>query len=122
MYVVTGTGSATSTTAAGSLPNNGLVIATNSSDTILRFFCRSDSLVADVGEILGLDGNVINSNVLFAITHSRPGEIQALNGGTQGALSSNEQGVYTCRIPDSTNAIRNINVGVYINGFNGELC
>ena len=77
--------------------------------------------MADVGEIVGQDGMVIDSNVRFAITHPRPGEIQVINGATQGALPNNEQGVYTFRIPDSTNVTRNINVGVYSNGFNSEL-
>ena len=75
----------------------------------------------NVGEILGLDGDVITSNVRFAITQPRPGEIQVINSAPQEALPSNEQGVYTFRIPDSTNVTRNINVGVYINGFNSEL-
>ena len=75
----------------------------------------------NVGEIIGLDGDIINSNVRFTITRPRPGEIQALNSAAQGALPSNEQGVYTFRIPDSTNAIQNINVGVYIIGFISEL-
>ena len=78
-------------------------------------------MMENVGEIIGLDGMVINSNVHFAITRPRPGEIQAINSATQGPLPSNEQGVYTCHIPDSTTTIRIINVGVYINGFNSEL-
>ena len=121
IYVVVGTSTSSATAAAGSLPNNGLVIATTGGGTFLRFLCRSDSMMANVGEIVGLDGMVINSNVRFAITHPRPGEIQAINSAIQGPFPSNEQGVYTCLIPESTNVTRNINVGVYISGFNSEL-
>ena len=77
-------------------------------------------MTEDVGEIIGLDDMAINSDVRFQITNPLPGEISVINTAAQGPLQNQEQGVYTCRIPDSTNAIRSINVGIYIPGFNSE--
>ena len=106
-----------------SLPNNGLVIATPTGDSLgrfLRIFCRSDSLMDNVGDIIGLDGTAIGSG-RFVIERAQPGEITMVNSDTEGPLPSNEQGVYTCRIPDSTDTIRNINIGIYIAGFHSKL-
>ena len=123
IYVFWGTSTPSSTDAAGSLPNNGLVIATPTGDSagrFLRIFCRSDSMMDNVGEIIGLDGTAIGSGRFF-IERPQPGEITMVNSATEGPLPSNEQGVYTCRIPDSTDTIQNINIGVYIAGFNSKL-
>ena len=37
-------------------------------------------------------------------------------------LTADDNGVYTCRIPDESGTIVDINIGVYQNGFTGELC
>ena len=119
IHIFRGTSTSSSTAAAGSLPNNGLVIAPSTGDAglFLRIFCRSDSMMDNVGNIIGLEDTVI-SNGHFEIERLQPGEITMI---TRGALPSNEQGVYTCRIPDSTATMRNINIGIYIAGFNGKL-
>ena len=77
-------------------------------------------MMENVGEIIGLDDTAISGGP-FLIERPLPGEITVENSVTQGALPSSDQGVYTCRIPDSTNTLRNINVGIYIAGFNSEL-
>ena len=41
--------------------------------------------------------------------------------GPQTALPASEQGVYTCQIPLQSGVMREVNIGVYPNGFNGEL-
>ena len=74
----------------------------------------------NVGDIIGLDGTVISSG-RFVIERPQPGEITMVNSVTEGPLPSNEQGVYTCHIPDSTDTMRNINIGVYVAGFNSKL-
>ena len=120
IHVFGGTSTSSSTVAAGSLPNNGLVIAPSGGDSnglFLRIFCRSDSMMDNVGNIIGLEDTVI-SNGHFEIERLQPGEITVV---TRGALPSTEQGVYTCRIPDSTDTIQNINIGIYVSGFNGKL-
>ena len=123
IHIFVGTSTPSSIDLAGSLPNNGLVIVYptgNSFGRFLRIFCRSDSMMDNVGDIIGLDGTVISSG-RFAIERAQPGEITMENSVTQGPLPSNEQGVYTCRIPDSTDTMRNINIGIYIAGFNSKL-
>ena len=123
IHVFRGTSTPSSSDTAGSLPNNGLVIATPTGDSegrFLRIFCRSDSMMDNVGDIIGLDATVIG-NDRFVIDRPQPGEIRMVNSATEGPLPSNEQGVYTCRIPDSTALMQNINFGIYIAGFNSKL-
>ena len=123
IHIYEGTSTPSSPAVAGSLPNNGLVIATATGDNegrFLRIFCRSDSMMDNIGDIIGLDDTAISSG-RFVIERPQPGEITMINSATEGPLPSNEQGVYTCRIPDSTDTMRNINIGVYIAGFNSKL-
>ena len=75
----------------------------------------------DVGQFIGLNGNALISNSFFAIARSQPGEITMVNTvGSQNTLPASEQGVYTCRIPLQSGEMRDINIGVYPNGFNSE--
>ena len=75
----------------------------------------------NVGELIGLDGSVVNSNNFFDIINPQPGELEVINiAGTHVAFTSSEQGVYTCRIPLQSGEIREINIGIYPSGFNSE--
>ena len=109
-------------TPRGNLPTNGLVISA-ASGTRLRFFCRSDSMSESVGQLIGLDGTTaVTSNNFFEIARSQPGELMVRNAaGHQSALTASQQGVYTCRIPLQNGQMREINVGVYPNGFSSKL-
>ena len=74
-----------------------------------------------VGELIGPNGMSVTTNEFFVIGRAQPGEISLVNSvANQTTLTSNEQGVYTCSIPDSANIVRNINIGIYLPGFNGE--
>ena len=106
-------------------PNNGLVI---SLDTVLgrrfRFYCRSNSLTFDVGELIGLDGSLVVANSFFNFeTPGNGGELRIENRADfEVPLTASEQGVYTCRIPlEGGEEIREINIGVYPSGFSSEL-
>ena len=109
----------------GSLPNNELVRFVDvGSGYRLHFFCRSDSMVENVGVLIGLDGNTTVGNTsFFEIANPQAGELTVFNmvGSQSATLPSSEQGVYTCRIPDSTSTMRDINVGIYGAAFNSEL-
>ena len=121
IHIFGGISTSSSTVAAGSLQNNGLVVTPSAGDSnglFLRIFSRSDSMMDNVGNITGLEDTVI-SNGHFAIEHPQPGEITMV---TRGPLPSNEQGVYTCRLPDSTDTMRNINITGNISGFTGDTC
>ena len=107
----------------GAQPNNGLVISNNpGSGRRFRFFCRSDNTTVGIGELLGLNGSVITNSDFFGFVRVTGGEFQVENFvDTHSALTDNEQGVYTCRIPLQSGVVREINIGVYPNGFSGEL-
>ena len=107
----------------GSQPNNGLVVSANpESGFRIRFFCRSDSLMRYVGELIGLDGNTFSGNDYLAIeTTGNGGELRIENTvGSQQPLPASEQGIYTCRIPLQSGVMVTINIGVYPIGYNCE--
>ena len=77
----------------------------------------------NVGELIGLDGiGITSNNFLFVSSVSLPGELNIFNGGglTTQTLGANQQGVYTCRIPDERGAVVSVNIGVYPIGFISE--
>ena len=111
----------------GSQPNNGLVrsivtLSTDPETRRLRFFCRSDSTVKDLGEVIGLEGTAITSTDVFEITTNsgNGGELEVVNFVGSEDVTSSEQGVYTCRIPLQSGEIREVNIGIYPNAFNCE--
>ena len=110
----------------GAQPNNGLVISTNPDDNGRRFFfdCRSNSLTPGVGEFIGLDNSPIVEDTDFFNFRSivRGGEISIENVvDSETLLPASQQGVYTCRMPFEGGGEGEINIGVYPNGFSGEL-
>ena len=87
----------------------------------MRFICRSDSTLPNVGELIGLGGAAITSNNFFNISNSNRGEVNVENVvGSQSNLTVSEQGVYTCRIPLESGEMREINIGIYPFGFTCE--
>ena len=108
---------------AGSQPNNGLVVSNDpGSGFRIRFFCRSDSLTFNVGELFGLDGNTFSGNDYLAINNpANGGELRIENVvGSQEPLPASEQGIHTCRIPLQSGVNVTINIGVYPIGFKCE--
>ena len=123
IYVNTGDGASNVV-----LPNNGIVIARNvgGGDRFI-FQCRSGSTGTDVGDIIGLDGNVLLIDSSEAgmtigglnIRRSSPATVVIRNRvGTEPDLTAADEGVYTCRIPDETGSDVDVNIGIYRNGFN----
>ena len=103
----------------GSLPDNGIVISLTTPGSVghyFRFYCRSDSMMNNVGMLIGPDGttvasgDVIQVEQLFFQLH-----IYAYND-----LTANDQGVYSCHIPLQSGEIRSINVGIYPSGFSSK--
>ena len=65
---------------------------------------------------------IVTSSFFGFETSTIGGEFRIENiVGPQTALPASEQGVYTCRIPLQSEVLREVNIGVYPNGFNGEL-
>ena len=110
----------------GSHPNNGLVrpivtTSTNSEVRRLRFFCRSDSTMANIGELIGLDGTAITCSGSFEIsTAGNVGELEVVNFVRSNNVTCSEQGVYSCRIPLQSGEIKDVNIGIYPSAFNCE--
>ena len=106
----------------GSLPNNGIIISLNTTENgfYFRFFCRSDSMMSNVGMLIGPDGTTVTTGDVFTIAHPQPGELTVENKLSQNVLTANDQGVYTCHIPFQSGETRNINVGIYPSGFNSK--
>ena len=105
----------------GSFSNNGLVVCLNHGHgRCFRFFCRSDSVLQSVGELVGLDGSTaVSTNKFFYIINRPFTQLTVYNWyGDQDPLPSSEQGVYTCRIPLQSGEMREINIGIYPPGFN----
>ena len=110
----------------GSRPNNGLVrpivtTSTNPEVRRLRFFCRSDSTMANTGELIGLDGTAITCSGSFEIsTAGNVGELEVVNFARSNNVTCSEQGVYSCRIPLQSGEIKDVNIGIYPSAFNCE--
>ena len=107
----------------GSLPDNGIVISLGTArfGFYFRFFCRSDSMMNNVGMLIGPNGTTVTSGDVFTIVHPRPGELRVHNTLSQNILlTAGDQGVYTCRIPLRSGEMRDINVGIYPSGFNSK--
>ena len=65
----------------GSLPNNGIVISLNTAEVgvYFRFICRSDSMMSNVGLLIGPDGTTVTTGDVFTITHPQFGELRVEN-------------------------------------------
>ena len=68
------------------VPNNSLVISRpndHDSPYLMSFRCRSDSREANIGEIIGLDGNVLQGNDFLLVEVSaditRPADVYVRN-------------------------------------------
>ena len=99
----------------GSLPNNDFVRLDPSSPT-LCLVCRSDSTMENVGMLIGPNENIVDD---FDITRPQAGQLSVSSTST--SIPANEEGVYTCRIPDSTGTMRDVNFGIYNNILTSEL-
>ena len=107
----------------GSHQNNGLVISNeNQGRRNIRFYCRSDALLDNIGELIGLDGKTtVTNSSFFEITHQQFLQLHVHSSEYSGyTLPPSEQGVYTCRIPLRSGEMREINIGIYPSGFNSE--
>ena len=111
----------------GVLPNNGIVIARDVTSRDRIFVqCRSGSTEIGVGQLVDLDGNTFNisqSSGVFIVRQTgggsgHPGSVQFCNHAGAETLTAADEGVYSCRIPDETGSVVDVNIGVYRNGFN----
>ena len=76
----------------------------------------------NVGELIGLDENPVTGSIFIAIEDpDNGGELRVVNReGTEQELPTDQQGVYTCRIPLQNGTVTEINIGIYPDGFSSE--
>ena len=103
------------------IANNGLIVSASDG---LRLECISNSSQPGVGNIIGRNGNTLpfSSYLVLRLNNPfrRPGVLR-LQTRTAALITTSDQGIYTCTIPDSNNNQFVINFGLYPNGFMGEL-
>ena len=104
----------------GSFLNNELVVSDDSDSNFhLRFFCRSDSMRNNSGELIGLNNHTLTSRHPFNISTPQPGELLVfVDSHTH--LTPSHQGVYTCHISMQNGDIKEMNIGIYPSGFKSK--
>ena len=122
---------------SSSLPNNSIVttytgyVSYYSTYRRLAFYCCSNSTSGYFSSFVGLNGNSYSGRISierFSSSSSYAGcmylyldELRYYS--FQNVLSSYEQGIYTCRMPDSTGRIIELSVGIYRDDYTGKfLC
>ena len=118
-----------------SLPNNSIIVANSSSQYYsytsrrMSFYCCSNSTSA------GIDGTFIGLN---SIAYSGRIRVYRFNSSSlsagcmylyfdkqrysysQNNLEASEQGIYTCRMPDTTGRNIDVSVGIYRESYSGK--
>ena len=98
------------------IANNGLIVGESDG---LFLDCVSNSSQSGVGLINGPDGDTLSADSFPRAVYSfnRPGLIRIPTS----SFTADDQGMYTCTIPDSNDNQFTINFGLYPSGFMGEL-
>ena len=77
----------------------------------------------NVGELIGLDENPVtgSSNFIGFEDPENGGELRVESiVESEDALTDDQQGIYTCRIPLQNGTETEINIGIYPSGFASE--
>ena len=108
---------------SSSLPNNSIITSPavqNVSSHQFAFYCCSNSIISgSTGTFIGLDGNSYSGTINvehYGSSHSYAGCMYLYLPGRyyfQNYSSFNEQGIYTCRMPDSAGRNIDVSVGLY---------
>ena len=96
------------------LPNDGIIV-TGAGGRISEFRCISGSTRSNTGHLFDInevDITLSNTDPFFTFRGS-PGTVHVRSVR---ALASNEQGIYTCRIPNEMGTTVDVNVGLYLSG------
>ena len=129
-FVLTGAGIYVTTSqllySSSSLPNNSIITSYTDSygqyggGTRMSFYCCSNSTTSgSTGTFIGLNGNSYSGRISierYNYSHSYAGCIRLYlesSSYSENVLSSSEQGIYTCSMPDSAGRNIDVNVGIY---------
>ena len=114
---------------SSSLPNNSIILADTgyvsrySSHTRMSFYCCSNHTT--YGTFIGLNGNAYSGGIRidrYHFTHRYAGCMylsltKQYYSYSQNTLGTSEQGIYTCRMPDTTGRNIDVSVGIYREGY-----
>ena len=117
-----------------SLPNNSIITRNTGSvdyySTYRRmaFYCCSTSTSGYTGSFIGLNGNSYSGRITvqhYNSSHIHAGCIylfldKVYRSYSQNYLSASEQGIYTCRMADSTGRNIDVSVGIYRHGYGSK--
>ena len=103
-----------------SLPNNSIISSYTgysrwSSYRRIEFYCCSNSTSGYTHTFIGLNGNTYSGRISvehFSSSHSYAG-CMYIYLDSSSAQRTSEQGIYTCRMPDSAGRNIDVNVGIY---------
>ena len=111
---------------SSSLPNNSIIasyagfVGYRYRDQ-MEFYCCSNSTTSG-STFIGLNGNPYSGRISierYSSSSSYTGCMRLYLYGRHG-LSTSEQGIYTCRMPDSTGRNINVSVGIYNRDYTSE--
>ena len=108
----------------GQISNNSILHA-NSMGRISQLLCLSGSKEANVGLWIAPDGTDITTtsddpfNVTIGGSYN-PGSVNIQTPSTNPSLSSADEGVYTCSIPDESRNVNYLHIGIYLSGFTSK--
>ena len=118
---------------SSSLHNNSIIttytgsVSYYSSYTRMAFYCCSNSTSGHTGTFIGLNGNrySYSGRISFQYYTSSSGNAGCMyislsknyRSYSQNYLSSSEEGIYTCRMPDSAGRNIDVSVGIYRHGY-----
>ena len=117
-----------------SLPNNSIItsyagsVGYYSTYRRMAFYCCSTSTSGYTGSFIGLNGNSYSGRITvqhYSSSHVYAGCIylyldKAYSDYFQNVLSASEQGIYTCRMPDSAGRNIDVNVGIYCDDYTSK--
>ena len=120
------------TYSSSSLPNNSIILAdtdahySRSRYRRMGFYCCSNySSAGYYGTFIGLNSNTYSGRIRFS--RDSVGCMYLYfdkayrRYGYDNVLGTSEQGIYTCRMPDTTGRNVDVNVGIYREGYNSKL-
>ncbi len=104
------------------LPNNGIISAV-AVNHIPGFTCLSGSKKGNVGHLIGASGRDITLALGDPFTIVRgnvnnPGSLQVYV--SRSGMSNDDEGIYTCRVPDESGNLVDANVGLFLQDSDGE--
>ena len=92
----------------------------------MGFYCCSNSTSGSTGSFIGRNGNTYSGRFSvqhYSSSHSYAGCMYIYLDGSyysQNYLSASEEGIYTCRMPDSTGRNIELSVGIYRHGYTSK--